>query len=213
MNRYAEIYTGTVQIASFEPGKEAVVSSFTIYVKGLQNVMLVYKSPKKDIGKKILLKQKQIWFYFPKVGKAIIMSQISTLSGSVSVGDLAAPPLLDLYDFSKSEKIIDKEQGELRSLEFVAKDKEAPFGKLVYHYQEGKVVYTESYARSGVLLKKGYFEDFIKSSSGVQYATKIKVINSLMPENYSLIKIGELAKLDKLPDYYFTPEGLSKVED
>lgn len=95
INTFSNVYTSTVQIASFAPGKKTVVNSYSTYTKGLDNILLIQHNPKKDAGKKILLKKDKIWFYFPKARKAIVINPSSTLLGTVSIGDVLSPPILD----------------------------------------------------------------------------------------------------------------------
>ena len=60
INTFSDVYTGMVQVASFAPGKDPVVNAYTTYVKGLDNILMIQKAPKKDVGKKILLKKDKI---------------------------------------------------------------------------------------------------------------------------------------------------------
>jgi len=212
MNRYAKLYSANMQIASFRPNRKPILIETKILVKGLRNILLIYKKPKKDLGKIILMKDNKIWFYFPQAKQTIIMNQISTLFGSVSIGDVASPPLLDQYKFEKYKKQ-KTSSGELFIITFKARNNHSAYGKLVYYYQENKVIYSESYSRSGILLKKAFFSGYIKNSSGIGYATKIKIINAINPEYYSLIVVSDLKKEAQVPGYYFTPEGLKRIDE
>lgn len=211
MNTFSEIYTGTVQIATYEPGKAPMVSAFKLFAKGMKESLLINTLPAKDAGKKILFSGEKIWFYFPDLKRTIVMNPMNTLYGSVSMGDVASSPVLQLYAFESASRVT-HEGAEAVAVSFVARDRRAPYGKLIYHYASKRTVYSESYARSGILLKKSWFSDFVTNAAGHLYPTKIKISNAVNPEYYSLIKIGELKSVPSLPAYYFLPDGLEKVD-
>ncbi len=211
INHYSQVYTGTIQIANFTPDKEPVISVYDLYAKGLDNSLLITRKPAKDENKMILLKENKLWFYFPKIKKVILMNPANTLSGAVSIGDIITPPLLDIYEYeSSAEK--DADGKKILEIVFKAKDKNAPYGKVIYHFADDRIIYSESYSRSGILLKQAYFSEFIRSLDGFMYATQIKLVNSTNPRYYSLIKISNLTAVDSIRDYYLLPEGLEKIK-
>jgi outer membrane lipoprotein-sorting protein len=212
INTFSDVYTGMIQVASFAPDKDPVVNAYTTYVKGLDNILMIQKAPKKDAGKKILLKKDKIWFYFPKAKQALVINPRNTLLGTVSIGDVMSPPILELYEFSTSETVT-VEGNETLKLEFVARTNRSPYGKMVYYYNDTRIVASESYARSGILLKKAFFEGFITNADGAEYASKVKIENGVNPEYYALIKISDLQEAESLPDYYFMIEGLDKINE
>jgi hypothetical protein len=212
INTFSDIYTGKLQIASFAPNKKPVVNAYTIYVKGLDNSLLIQKAPKKDVGKKILLKKDKLWFYFPKAKQAIVINPRNTMLGTVSFGDVMSPPILELYEYSTSETL-KLDGNEMLRLEFSARTNKSPYGKMVYYYHDTRIVASESYARSGILLKKASFAEFITNAEGAEYASKIKYENGINPEYYALIKVSDMEEVDSLPGYYFMIEGLDKIHE
>jgi hypothetical protein len=173
---------------------------------------MIQKAPKKDVGKKILLKKDKIWFYFPKAKQALVMNPQNTLLGTVSIGDVMSPPILELYEFRTSETVA-LEGNEMLKLEFVARTNTSPYGKMVYFYDGTRIVASESYTRSGILLKKAFFEGFITNADGAEYASKVKIENGVNPEYYALMKVTDLQEAESLPDYYFMVEGLDKINE
>jgi outer membrane lipoprotein-sorting protein len=206
VNRFADTYSAILRIASYSPEDPVALSSYRMYSKGMRKSLLVFIEPAKDAGKKIAMNGDSMWLYFPKARQSIIVRPVSTLTGSVAVGDMIGAPLLELYDFSESRPT---EDGKGLALSFLAKGPESPYGKLVYEYRGGRIRGQLAYARSGTLLKKIDFVEYAQSAEGYEYATKIKVLNAVYPDYYSLIQISDLKKTKDFPDYYFTPEGLA----
>jgi outer membrane lipoprotein-sorting protein len=210
LNHFSSVYTAYVKISSYEPRKNPKISEYAIYVKGLDNILLCQKAPKKDLGKKILLKRDKIWFYFPSARRAIIINPTNTLFGTVAVGDVVSPPVLELYQLDQSESVVKDGQNALM-LSFSAKTPRSPYGKLVYYYSDSRIIAAESYTRSGILLKKASYEEFVTNSGGGAYASKIKVENGVNPQYYAILTVSDLTEVPSLPDSYFLVEGLDKV--
>jgi hypothetical protein len=203
INRFSDCFTGTIKIASFEPGKAPAISSYRMYSKGMRKSLLVYLEPAKDRGKKVALNGSSLWLYFPRAGRSMLVRPMNTLTGSIAVGDIIGEPPLELYDFAGAEA--GQEVGQ--RLAFTAKGPASPYGRMVYEYRGGRIASQEAYARSGILLKRVFFVEY-ELSEGRRFATKIKVQNAIYPDYYSLVQISGLKERGDIPDYYFTPEGL-----
>jgi hypothetical protein len=206
INRYSEAFSATLRIVSYAPDAAESVCLYRMYSKGMRKALLVFVEPAKDAGKKIAMNGSSMWFYFPKARRSIIVRPVSALTGSVSVGDTIGAPLLELYDFSASRPT---EDGEGLYVEFSARTKDSPYGRIEYEYRDGRIARQLSFARSGTLLKKIYFEEYAESGRDREYATRIRVVNAIYPEYYSVISVSELRNRDSIPDFYFTPEGLA----
>jgi outer membrane lipoprotein-sorting protein len=211
INRFGDMYTNTTNIASFSPNADPLLTSFRTFSKGIDNILIYYKSPKKDTGKKILFRGDKIWMYFPKAKKAIVMNPVNTLFGTVAIGDILGPPILDLYELERVEYLGDGSD-EIYDFYFTAKTNTSPYGSVMYRFEGDHIVYSECYTRSGILLKRAFFSEFRKNEKGFSYATRIKMESTVNPKYYSLIQITGLEMLESIPDYYFQPEGLSLIE-
>jgi len=204
VNRFSESFTAVMRVASYSPDDPPSISSYRMYSKGLRKALMVYLEPAKDAGKKIAMNGDSYWFYFPRAKQSMLIRPMNTLTGSVAVGDMIGEPVLDLYDFAGSEETGD---GGI-TLAFTAKGIASPYGKIEYEYRGGRIATQRCYTRSGILLKSVTFIEYA-SGPGGRYATKIRIQNAVYPEYYSLIQISDLKKVDSIPDFYFTPEGLA----
>ena len=209
--QFSETYSSTVKMASFQPGTEPQVVSMRTYSRDARSTLVVYDSPSRDAGKKMLLLDGKIWMYFPRAGQTIVIQPSGTLFGSVAMGDILSPPVSDIYEFTDWEQT--EVEGEERAiLRFKARDRRAPYGEVTYHYTEsegrGRMVYSECRARSGILLKRAYFSNFLTNPQGWEYATRIKYESAVDPDYYVLMQLSDLKPYSALPDSYFLPEGL-----
>ena len=207
-NRYSESYTAILRVASYSPDAAPSLTSYRMYSKGLRKVLMVYLEPAKDAGKKIAMNGDSYWFYFPRAHQSMLIRPMNTLTGSIAVGDMIGEPVLDLYEFSGSERAGD---AGLR-LSFTAKGNSSPYGKIEYEYSGGRIASQKCYTRSGILLKIVTFIEYAQGT-GSGYATKITIRNAIYPGYYSLIQISGLKTADSIPDFWFTPEGLADAGD
>jgi outer membrane lipoprotein-sorting protein len=204
VNRFSDSYTALMRVASYSPEGAPSISSYRMWSKGVRKALMVYLEPAKDAGKKIAMNGDAYWFYFPRAKQSMLIRPMNTLTGSIAVGDMIGEPILSLYDLSGSEATGD---GGVR-LTFTARGTASPYGKLEYEYRGGRIGTQKCYTRSGILLKTVTYVEYASLSGGA-YATKIKIQNAVYPEYYSLIQISDLKKVDSIPDFYFTPEGLA----
>lgn len=156
------------------------------------------------------MKQDKMWFYFPKAKRSIIVNPSGTLFGTVSIGDVLSPPLLDIYKYDGYRTEV-KDGKNLLVLTFVANSNRAPYGKLIYYYADTRIVKCEAYTRSGILLKVAYYQEYAPIQSGGEYASITRIESGVNKSFYSIIKTTNLVKVESLPDSYFAVEGLDKI--
>jgi outer membrane lipoprotein-sorting protein len=199
-------------VTSYAPKKKPTTSEYSLYGRGLDQVLLSQKAPKKDFGKKILMKKDKMWFYFPRAKRSIIVNPSGTLFGTVSIGDVLSPPLLDIYQYV-GYRTEDKDGKKLLALTFTANSTRAPYGKLIYFYEDTRIIKCEAYTRSGILLKVAHYQEYTSIQSGDEYASIIRIESGVNKEYYSITKTTNLEKVESLPDSYFSIEGLDKIND
>lgn len=210
LNRFSEVYSARVTVTSTSPETaQPVKTEYTLFVKGLKSSLMICTAPKKDEGKRILMKGDSFWMYFPKAGRSIIMHPTNSLTGSLSIGDMVSPPLLEIYELDKAEKGSD---GAL-VVSFRAKSARAPYGKVSYRYEGGSITSQECFTRSDILLKKVSYSDFVETGGGSRYASRVRVVNAVYPEYSSIIEVGNLKRVPAFPDSYFTPEGMESAHE
>ena len=196
------------QIATFTPGQQPLVKKFILYNKG-EKSLLIYQEPERDRGKKILMISDRLWQYFPKIQKTIVINSSMTVGGSVNLTDIVSSSLFQFYSFFKHEY---DETSKNHILIFLSATKDSPYGLVKYFYSDHKIHYFEAYARSGILLKKIYFINYESGEGDRIYPSQVKIINTLRENDYSLIQMSSVRET-KIPEYYFNPSAMDKINE
>ena len=199
-------YRINCQMATYAPEQKPVFKSYTVYAKSGKS-LLVFAQPERDAGKMILLIEDNLWQYFPKLQKTIVINASMNLSGGVNLSDIISASLFQMYSYTNYEFVKEKN---IHILTFHALTKNSPYGRVKYFYSDGRIDYFEAYSRSGILLKKVVFVKYAKDSEGQNIPVQIKIINALQDNDYSLIQMSGYQDM-KVPDYFFNPSALDKV--
>lgn len=210
INRFADVYSARLSVSSASPETpQPIAIEYILFARGLKSSLLICTAPKRDEGKRILLRNESLWMYFPKAKRSIIVHATNSLTGSLSVGDMVSPPLLDLYAFERAHAA----EGGALLLSFTAKNSRVPYGRVVYRYENGSIVAQQSYTRSNILMKTITYEAFVQTDDGHRFASRVRVQNAVYPAYYSIIEIRNLKKVPTFPDFYFTPEGMESAHE
>ncbi len=199
-------YTMQCSVTTFLPDRSPMTKTFQVYTKRdpqKQKTLLVTLSPPRDRGILILMIEDQIWQYFPSAGKTMNMNAAVALHGNVNITDILTGAVFSLY--RKDSYRYDSERG-VDILSFKALGRQAPYGEVRYYLKNGTLLYLEAYARSEILLKKISFPEHRAG----QYPATIKIKNALREGEYAIIEMSGL-KETEIPDYYFNPASLQKV--
>jgi outer membrane lipoprotein-sorting protein len=199
-------YRVTCEIATFSNSDKPVIKKYNVFVKN-DNSLLISKYPAREKGQILLMVKNQIWQYFPTLGKTMNINTAININGSVNITDLLSSSLFSFYKMTSH--ILEKDS---RTHVFIFKaiSKNSPYGKVHYFFRDGSIFYLETYARSGILLKRIFFHKHLKSENGSEFPSQIKIINALRENDYSLIQMSEL-KFVPVPDYYFNPSALGHI--
>jgi len=201
-------YRVTCEMATFIPGQKPSIKKYTLFNMN-DKTLLIFLKPERDYGKKILMIKDQLWQYFPKIQKTIVINSSMLIGGSVNLTDIVSSSLFQFYKFS--EYSYEEKTGN-HILTFTAAGKTSPYGKVKYFYSGEKINHFEAYARSGILLKKIFFLKYETNELNQNYPVQIKIVNALQENDYSLIQMSSFEPL-KVPDFYFNPSAMNKAGD
>lgn len=204
-------FTSKIEIVSFENASSQPLSMrFSVFGKQVDadnSSIALVKDPPRDRGKIFLNMGGRYWTYFPNIQRAGTLSPLSVVVGDVSTGDLIAPPPLYLYNAE-----IVKEEGESVELTLTAKNRDAPYGKIIRYYKGLYMQRAILIARSGVVLKIVDYTDHFTGYDGIIYPGLLKVQNQVKKGSYSIIRFSELKSAD-VPASWFNPNNLSQVRE
>jgi len=202
-------YTGTMEVH-----KNNIVFSkkFKAYAKG-QNKAFIKFINDEDVGVKYLKKGDDLWLAededIVKISGHLLKN--SMMGSDFSYEDsLANDKLEDLY----SAKILKTESVQNREcfvIELDAKKKTAPYKKQIIWVDKTRFIAlkTQYFALSGKLLKEMVTMKTEKIS-GHYFVTKIKMINKIRKNNYTLFSMSQIQLNKPVSDSLFTLQHLER---
>ena len=127
------------------------------------NTLTIFLAPKKQKGKIFLQKDNSYYVYFPKAKKYSRISPRSGMFGSVVIGEIMTPPLLENYHY----KLL-AQKADTLVIEFTAKEGKKPaFYKKISHFviensnDKGKLLKVENYTKSGILFGTATYGNYV----------------------------------------------------
>jgi hypothetical protein len=195
-------------------GKSSSTSSnqLEVYVGGFDEktrsarTLVKFVKPATFKGRLFLYESGRLWVYFPNTNQPLRVPPQEQLFGEADVGSI-----LDI-DFRRYFKLADSlpksglQQDESIVLEPIAQ--EAPYGRLVFHFKQGKPYKGEYYASSGKLLKWAKFDHYAQSGNK-RYVQEVRVYagSDTAAAHGTLIRYTKVDFI-RLPDVNFKPEYL-----
>lgn len=179
---------------------------YHVYFKDVNNTLTEQTEPERARGRKLLMKDYDIWLFTPNIKKALRISLEQKLTGQVSNGDIARTNYAEDYDATIiEEKKSDKEN---YYLDLKAKNKKVTYGRIEYVVSKKEYAPVEAtfFALSGKPLKRAKFSDF-KPIQGMSRATKMVITDYLQKDKVSTL-IFQDHKPEKFSDSLFNKEGL-----
>lgn len=206
-----------VKKADLKRGLGNVSHSFNVTITDQDNKIEVYHVSFKDFnsslteqtepprakGRKILMKDYDIWLFTPNIKKALRISLEQKLTGQVSNGDIARTNYAEDYD----AKIL-KSDAENYYLDLKAKNKKVTYGKIEYTVSKKDFSPKEAtfFALSGKALKQATFGDF-KMVEGITRSTKMSIQDYIQKNKTSTMVFSDY-KLEKFSEGRFNKEGM-----
>lgn len=205
---YAPQFKAHMLFEVSKPGGAPSSATFTLYENDGQSIAL-FLSPPRDKGKAILQIESKYWIYFPKAKRATVLSPMANMVGNASNGDVLRPPEGTLYDITILD--IEPKVGN-RVVQFIASSRLSPYGKIISYYENDKILESEMYSRSGILLKKAYYYEHMKNTRGFGWLpTKSRIVDGTNEEIYTDITFTDVEILSSVNQSWFNPHNLGRV--
>lgn len=194
----------TVEVTNTKTEKKEL---FKVYFKDVNNTLTEQLEPEKSKGRKMLMKDYDIWLFTPNIKKPIRISLEQKLTGEVSNGDIAKTNYAEDY----LAKILENSKGKgekIIKLELTAKNKKVTYGRIEYHLSAKDYAPIEAtfFALSGKPLKKAKFLDY-KNVQGEVRATKMIIQDYIQADKESVLVFGSHKK-ESLPSSMFNKDSL-----
>lgn len=193
----------TVSISNQDDKKEVYSVSF----RDINSSLTEQTEPERARGRKLLMKDYDIWMYTPNIKKPLRISLEQKLTGEVANGDIAKTNYAEDYDASilSTEK---RGAEEYYKLNLKAKNKKVTYGRIEYLVNKKDFAPLEAtfYALSGKPLKSAEFSDF-KPIQGVNRSTKMTIRDYLQKNKFSVLVFSAF-KPQKFDDSIFNKDSL-----
>jgi hypothetical protein len=194
-----------VKKADLRRGLGNVSHSFNVTITNQDDKREVYQVDFKDVnasltnqteperarGRKLLMKDYDIWLFTPNIKKPLRISLEQKLTGEVANGDIARTNYAEDYEATilASEK---KGKDEVYKLELKAKNKKVTYGRIEYIVAKKDFMPIEAtfYALSGKALKSAEFSDF-KPVLGMSRSTKMTIRDYLQKDKFSVLVFSD----------------------
>jgi len=192
-----------------DDGIEKKQSLFRVLVKDERTSLVEQIEPERARGRKLLLKDFDMWLYTPNMKRATRISMEQKLTGEVSNGDLARTHFSQDYGAQKigTENILGKET---LKLELLAKNKNVTYRKIHYWIETDSAVPVKAqfFALSGKLLKEAIYQN-LKSELGVKIIHEMIITDALRKNKTSSLVYSDY-KAEKFSDAKFNKESLDQ---
>ena len=210
-----------VKKADLKRGLGNVSHSFNVTITNQDNNREVYKVDFKDVntsltnqlepqrarGRKLLMKDYDIWLYTPNIKKPLRISLEQKLTGEVANGDIARTNYAEDYD-AKILETLKKGKAEFYKLELKAKNKKVTYGRieLIVAKKDYTPIGATFFAISGKALKSAEYSDF-KNIQGAMRSTKMTIRDYIQKDKFSVLTFSD-HKLEKFDDSLFNKDRL-----
>ena len=210
-----------VKKADLKRGLGNVSHSFNVTVSDQENKKEVYHvsfqdvnsclteqtEPERARGRKLLMKNYDIWLFTPNIKKALRISLEQKLTGQVSNGDIARTNYAEDYE-AKLLSIDKINNTEVYHLELKAKNNKVTYGKIEYlvSKKDYSPLSATFFALSGKPLKHATFSDF-RPVLGISRSTKMVIQDDLQKDKVSTMIFSD-HKPEKFSESLFNKERL-----
>lgn len=210
-----------VKKADLKRGLGNVSHSFNVTITNQDDKREVFKVDFKDVntsltnqieperarGRKLLMKEYDIWLYTPNIKKPLRISLEQKLTGEVANGDIARTNYAE--DYEATLLSTDKKNNiEVYKLELKAKNKKVTYGRIEYFVakKDFMPISATFFALSGKALKSAEYSDY-KEVQGSKRLTKMTIRDYLQKDKYSILVFSD-HKLQKFDDSLFNKDRL-----
>ncbi|HTY44627.1 MAG TPA: outer membrane lipoprotein-sorting protein [Patescibacteria group bacterium] len=202
-------YTIAVEVVSYLPNRAPKAARYEVMVKGPERTIIKTVFPETERGRILLMREKDLWAFFPDVSKPLRLSMQERLIGEVSNGDIARLNFAGDYDAKilREERIADKNY---YVLELLAKNGEVTYAKVILWAEKETYwpLKAEFYALSGRLLKNCSYENYAMLAEKLR-PTRLVMEDPITKGKKSVITYGDI-RVGEIPEKYFAKDYMKK---
>ena len=209
-NLEPESYESYRQLTDIQPDGSKKVSVLYTMKKGRDKVVALFLAPASDKGRVTLRLGDNLWLYIPDVGRAIRITSLQSVTGSVfNNADILRIDYTAEYNVEAAD-----EQKDAYLLSLKAKTDEVAYDRLKMWVDKQALlpVTIECYAASGLLLKTLHFKDIKDFGGGIKRPATLET-DSPLYKGYKSVMLWSGIKKANFPDTIFTLNYLPRIQE
>jgi len=200
-----------VRITSTEDGRPVEGRTMKVLSKGNENSIVLTLEPASERGQMLLMKERDLWIFLPRVSQPVRLSMAQRLTGQVANGDIARANFAGDYNptLAGTERIGNEN---FYILDLAAVDRKVTYQRVRYwvRQRDYRPHKAEFYSVSNRLLKSCVYDDY-RTIGGKVRPGRLVMRDALTQGSESTLVYSDL-KLRELPDKIFTKEYLRRLE-
>ncbi len=209
-NLEPETYESYRKLIDIQPDGTQKESVLYTMKKGRDKVVGLFLAPASDKGRVTLRLGDNMWLYIPDVGRAIRITSLQSVTGSVfNNADILRIDYTAEYNVESAE-----EQGDAYLLSLKAKTGDVAYDRLKMRVDQKSLlpVTIECYAASGLLIKTLRFKDIKDFGGGIKRPATLET-DSPLQKGYKSVMLWSGLKKREFADEIFTLNYLPRVQE
>lgn len=188
------------------------VSAYTIYMEGNDRSLMVTQKPERDIGRNILMIDRDMFMFLPKVNRPVRIALRQKLVGQVSQGDISRMKWVGDYEATLDSMSTYLDGIPALTLHLKASKRDLTYDliDLTISAKDYRPLSASYLTPNRKLLKSASFQDY-GPLAGATRPRKIVIQDAITSKDTSTIKIKEM-KERKFPAGFFTEANLAKPQ-
>lgn len=200
-------FSFTVKVEDIEDKASVRETEYKVFSKGDHLARIETLAPERLKGRKLLMRDNDLWLYLPSIKRPTRVSFQQRLTGEVSNGDIARVRFhVDYKAALKGHATVDGKT--FLKLNLTAKRPDVTYRRieLLVEPQTYRPYRAGFFALSGKLLKTGDFSQPIKVMDR-EILSRVLIKDAVQTSRQSLLKYGNYQR-EKLDDSFFNKESL-----
>jgi len=203
-------YRTKVVVTDMLAGKPSDLRTYESYANGEEAGLVKFITPASDLGKKLLIRDDNMWIYIPTSANPIRISPRQKLTGNAAYGDIASISYVRNYEarFIRKDKFND---AAAYVLDLMARPgKLVTYDKIEYWIdaQTHRPLQAHFMTKSGKILRACGYSDYAEIQ-GRQRPTKLTIVNHLDKGHQTTIAYSDFKEM-KFPALMFKKESLGR---
>lgn len=185
-------------------------SDFEVFIEGNEKSLIVTKSPARDVGRNMLMLDRDMWMFMPSINRAVRIALKQKLTGQVAQGDISRMRWFGDYKAEVAPAKPEPITTQGIALNLSAQKENLTYDRIMLwvdskDFRPLQAIFQTS---QGKALKSATYEDYGPMAGG-QRPRKIVIKDALKPSEVSEILIKSMTET-KFPQGFFSESNLPK---